>query len=99
MAYVTPLCHHRSSTRPADPACSVAQPQRNINSNSLGARMPLSIGVLQETSAHEARVALTPDIAAKFLELGATVDMQAGAGERSHFPDTLFKGVQFHADP
>jgi NAD(P) transhydrogenase subunit alpha len=61
--------------------------------------MPLSIGVLQETSAHEARVALTPDVAAKFLELGATVDMQAGAGERSHFPDTLFKGVQFHADP
>ena len=61
--------------------------------------MPLSIGVLQETSAHEARVALTPDVAAKFLELGATIDMQASAGERSHFPDTLFKGVQFYADP
>jgi len=60
--------------------------------------MPLSIGVLQETSAHEARVALTPDVAAKFLELGAAIDMQAGAGEHSHFPDTLFKGVQFHAD-
>ena len=26
--------------------------------------MPLSIGVLKETSAHEARVALTPDVAA-----------------------------------
>jgi len=60
--------------------------------------MPLSIGVLQETSAHEARVALTPDVAAKFLELGAAINMQAGAGEHSHFPDTLFKGVQFHAD-
>jgi H+-translocating NAD(P) transhydrogenase subunit alpha len=60
--------------------------------------MPLSIGVLQETSAHEARVALTPDVAAKFLELGAAIDMQAGAGEHSHFPDTLFKGVQFHPD-
>src|SRR5690349_12612542 len=60
--------------------------------------MPLSIGVLQETSAHEARVALTPDVAAKFLELGAAVDMQAGAGERSHYPDALFKGVRFHAD-
>ncbi|HWN39994.1 MAG TPA: NAD(P) transhydrogenase subunit alpha [Gammaproteobacteria bacterium] len=60
--------------------------------------MPLSIGVLQETSAHEARVALTPDVAAKFLELGAAIDMQAGAGAHSHFPDTLFKGVQFHAD-
>ena len=61
--------------------------------------MPLSIGVLQETSAHEARVALTPDVAAKFLELGAAIDMQAGAGERSHLPDALFKGVKFHAEP
>jgi proton-translocating NAD(P)+ transhydrogenase subunit alpha len=61
--------------------------------------MPLSIGVLQETSAHEARVALTPDVAAKLLELGAAVNMQSGAGERSHFPDALFKGVEFNADP
>jgi H+-translocating NAD(P) transhydrogenase subunit alpha len=61
--------------------------------------MPLRIGVLQETSAHEARVALTPDVAAKFLELGAAIDMQSGAGERSHYPDAQFKGVQFHAEP
>src|SRR5688572_25865678 len=61
--------------------------------------MPLRIGVLQETSAHEARVALTPDVAAKFLELGAAIDMQGGAGERSHLPDALFKGVEFHAEP
>ena len=60
--------------------------------------MPLSIGVLQETSAHEARVALTPDVAAKLKELGAAVNMQSGAGEGSHFPDALFKGVEFHAD-
>ena len=59
--------------------------------------MPLSIGVLQETSAHEARVALTPDVAAKFLELGVAVDMEHGAGERSHLGDALFKGVRFHA--
>jgi NAD(P) transhydrogenase subunit alpha len=61
--------------------------------------MPLSIGVLKETFAHEARVALTPDVAAKLAELGATVDMQRGAGERSHLPDELYKGVRFHADP
>jgi NAD(P) transhydrogenase subunit alpha len=60
--------------------------------------MPLTIGVLKETSAHEARVALTPDVAAKFVELGAAVSMESGAGERSHFPDALFKGVQFHSD-
>jgi proton-translocating NAD(P)+ transhydrogenase subunit alpha len=61
--------------------------------------MPLSIGVLRETSAHEARVALTPDIAAKLLELGVAIHMQSGAGEASHFPDALFKGVQLHAEP
>jgi H+-translocating NAD(P) transhydrogenase subunit alpha len=61
--------------------------------------MPLTIGVLQETSAHEARVALTPDVAAKLVQLGVTVNMQRGAGERSHFPDSLFEGVQFHPDP
>jgi NAD(P) transhydrogenase subunit alpha len=60
--------------------------------------MPLAIGVLQEISAHEARVALTPDVAAKLVQLGVTLNMQRRAGERSHFPDALFKGVQFHAD-
>jgi NAD(P) transhydrogenase subunit alpha len=60
--------------------------------------MPLTIGVLKETSAHEARVALTPDVAAKFVELGAAVAMESGAGERSHLADTLYKGVQVHAD-
>lgn len=61
--------------------------------------MPLSIGVLKETFAHEARVALTPDVAAKFLELGVAVDIEHGAGDRSHLGDALYKGVQFHADP
>lgn len=61
--------------------------------------MPLSIGVLKETFAHEARVALTPDVAAKFLELGVTIQMERGASERSHLGDELFKGVQFHAEP
>lgn len=61
--------------------------------------MPLSIGVLRETSAYEARVALTPDVAAKLVELGVSIHIQSGAGEQSHFPDALFKGVQFHAEP
>ena len=60
--------------------------------------MPLSIGVLKETFAHEARVALTPDVAAKLVELGAAVDFEHGAGERSHFSDALYKGVRVHAD-
>jgi NAD(P) transhydrogenase subunit alpha len=61
--------------------------------------MPLSIGVLKETFAQEARVALTPDVAAKFLELGVAIHMERGAGEASHYDDELFKGVQFHAEP
>jgi NAD(P) transhydrogenase subunit alpha len=56
--------------------------------------MPVCIGVLKETSAHEARVALTPDVAAKFIELGATLALQRGAGERSHFGDEAYKGAQ-----
>jgi NAD(P) transhydrogenase subunit alpha len=42
---------------------------------------------------------LTPDVAAKLVELGVLVHMQSGAGEQSHFPDALFKGVQFHSEP
>jgi NAD(P) transhydrogenase subunit alpha len=61
--------------------------------------MPLSIGVLQETSAHEARVALTPDVAAKLVQLGVKVNLERGAGDRSHFPDALYESVQLHADP
>jgi NAD(P) transhydrogenase subunit alpha len=60
--------------------------------------MPLSIGVLKETFAHEARVALTPDVAAKFQDLGVALEMEHGAGKRSHFSDALFRGVRFHAD-
>jgi NAD(P) transhydrogenase subunit alpha len=41
---------------------------------------------------------LTPDVAAKFIELGVILNMQRGAGERSHLGDVLYKGVQFHAD-
>jgi len=59
--------------------------------------MPVCIGVLSETSAHEARVALTPDVAAKFVELGATIALQRGAGERSHFGDAAYKGAQLAA--
>jgi NAD(P) transhydrogenase subunit alpha len=60
--------------------------------------MALNIGVLTETYAHEARVAVTPDVAAKLVELGAAMHMQHGAAARSHLAEELYKGVQFHAD-
>ncbi len=55
--------------------------------------MPLTVGVLKETSAHEARVALTPDVAAKLAELKVDVRIERGAGERSHLADDLYRGV------
>ena len=36
--------------------------------------MPLTLGVLKESTAQEARVALTPDVAAKLVEAGVDVD-------------------------
>jgi NAD(P) transhydrogenase subunit alpha len=57
--------------------------------------MPLTVGVLKETSAHEARVALTPDVAAKLVELKVAVSIERGAGERSHLADDLYRGVAF----
>ena len=59
--------------------------------------MPLTIGVVKETASHEARVALTPDVAAKLIELGAVVHLEQGAGERSHLPDELYKGATLHS--
>ena len=59
--------------------------------------MPLTVGVLKETSAQEARVALTPDVAAKLVELKTDVRMERGAGERSHLADALYRGVQFQS--
>jgi NAD(P) transhydrogenase subunit alpha len=61
--------------------------------------MPLTIGVVKETEAHEARVALTPDVAAKLVQLGAAIAMERGAGERSHYPDEAYGGVQLHDSP
>jgi NAD(P) transhydrogenase subunit alpha len=59
--------------------------------------MPVTVGVLKETSAHEARVALTPDVAAKLVELKADVRMERGAGDKSHFGDALYRGVNFQS--
>ena len=59
--------------------------------------MPLTVGVLKESSAHEARVALTPDVAAKLAELKVAMRIERGAGERSHLTDDLYRGVAFDA--
>ncbi len=58
--------------------------------------MPLAIGVLEESAAQEARVALTPDVAAKLIQLGASLHVQCGAGAHSHYPDSAYAGVELH---
>jgi H+-translocating NAD(P) transhydrogenase subunit alpha len=55
----------------------------------------ITLGVPRETQAGEARVALVPEVAAKFAALGARIVMERGAGEAAKFPDAAFKNVEF----
>ena len=57
--------------------------------------MSVVVGVLTETVANETRVALVPEIAAKLKALGCNVWMERGAGAAAHFPDALYKDVDF----
>ncbi len=61
----------------------------------------MHIGVPQETSPGERRVALVPESCKKLLQLGYTVSLEAGAGERAGFPDSAYRevGVGIEADP
>ncbi len=53
------------------------------------------VGVPRETTPGEARVALVPEVAAKFAALGARVVLERGAGEAANFPDAAYKTVEF----
>jgi NAD(P) transhydrogenase subunit alpha len=57
--------------------------------------MPVVVGVLTETAAKETRVAIVPEIAAKLHALGVRILLERGAGTQAHFPDSLFKEVEF----
>jgi NAD(P) transhydrogenase subunit alpha len=52
---------------------------------------PLSIGAPAEVREGERRVALTPAVVAGYVKLGATVVVEAGAGEASGFPDAAYE--------
>ena len=60
--------------------------------------MPITIGVVKETAPGETRVALVPEVTAKFAALGARVLVQKGAGETAQFPDSLYKNTEFAGD-
>jgi NAD(P) transhydrogenase subunit alpha len=57
--------------------------------------MPVIVGVLAETAAHETRVAVVPEIASKLKAAGARVLIQPGAGAAAHFPDNLYADAEF----
>jgi NAD(P) transhydrogenase subunit alpha len=61
--------------------------------------MPVTIGVLRETVAGETRVAVVPEIIAKYQSLGATVLIEQGAGANARIPDELFAGAEFSPNP
>src|SRR5262249_37162699 len=96
MAWVASLCHYLAAEKPRDLGRrpSFAHPHFRLL-QATEPVMPLTVGVLKETSANEARVALTPDVAAKLAELKVEVRLEHGAGERSHLPDDLYRGAVF----
>jgi NAD(P) transhydrogenase subunit alpha len=56
--------------------------------------MPICVAVPKEVTAGERRVALVPDIAARFHKMGVTVMMEKGMAESAYFPDKLFKDIK-----
>jgi H+-translocating NAD(P) transhydrogenase subunit alpha len=55
--------------------------------------MPLTIAVARERLAGEHRVAIVPESAKKFAELGARLVIEQSAGVESHFLDNDYMGV------
>jgi NAD(P) transhydrogenase subunit alpha len=51
------------------------------------------IGVIQESSAGETRVAATPETAKKFIGLGYQVIIQSGAGNSASYPDSQYSAI------
>ena len=57
--------------------------------------MPLTIGVIKEVASEETRVALTPEVAAKFSSLGASILLERGAGANSFLADENYSDAEF----
>jgi alanine dehydrogenase len=60
----------------------------------------MRIGIPQEIKPLEGRVALTPDAAGELVHAGNEVYLQAGAGEKSGYPDSAYsaRGIQILPD-
>ncbi len=64
--------------------------RKGVSANILAALI-MRICVPLEITPGETRVALVPESAAKLVKAGQEVIVQAGAGERSHFPDKAYQ--------
>ncbi|MGK7883361.1 MAG: NAD(P)(+) transhydrogenase (Re/Si-specific) subunit alpha, partial [Crocosphaera sp.] len=53
----------------------------------------LKIAVPKESDLGELRVALVPDIVARFIKLGFEVLVQSGAGQGAHFTDSAYEAA------
>ncbi len=53
--------------------------------------MPITIGIVKETAAHECRVAATPETVKKFISKGAKLIVQPNAGLAASFRDEDYK--------
>jgi NAD(P) transhydrogenase subunit alpha len=60
----------------------------------------MHIGVPQETSAGERRVALVPESCKKLIQAGYTISLETGAGDAAGFPDSAYReaGVTLETD-
>ena len=61
--------------------------------------MPVTIGVLKETAPDETRVALVPEVLAKFKSLQVSVLVEAGAGITARIPDAMYEGAELSPNP
>ncbi len=59
--------------------------------------MPYVIGVPRETMPGERRVAITPEVAGRFRELGVEIWLEQGAGANSYFADSDFGATRLTA--
>ena len=60
--------------------------------------MPLTIGVLTETEPGETRVALVPEIAARFRDKGVDIVIEDGAGDGAGIASSAFEDVSVERD-
>lgn len=51
----------------------------------------MKIGILREHDPLESRVAITPDVSKQLIKKGFTLDLEAGAGDKSSYTDTLYE--------